>query len=114
MQGSVEHFSSNGRKLGALHVSQAGVLCALCVGPLVWFGAVDGRLLAYDVETHDRVAAFPAHASAVVALAQVGLFLYSMGADGSVFASNAFVCAAGGGGKQAAESGALRTCGHCA
>jgi hypothetical protein len=81
----------NGCRIGSIAVAQSPICCALCVGPLIWFGVGDGRLVAYDIETHDRVASFSAHASTVIALVQAGMFLYSLGADGSISGWNAVV-----------------------
>lgn len=96
MQGVAEHFTHTGRRIGCIVVAQSPIVTALCVGPLVWFGVGDGRVIAHDIETHDRVASFSAHASSVIAITQSGMFLYSLGADGSVYGWNAVVRPAGG------------------
>ena len=98
MQGQAEHFDGRGRSLARLAVS-AGCICAVCAaGAAVWCGMSDGRLIAHDAHSHARLASFTAHASAVVALAQAGMFLFSLGRDGTLLAHNACVVAGGSGG----------------
>jgi hypothetical protein len=98
VQGHAEHFAANGQRLAKLQIAHCRICSALCAGSTIWFGLSDGRLAAYNCTSHARVAAFPAHAAAVVSLAQAGMFLYSLGSDGTISVRNAFVVAGGSGG----------------
>lgn len=108
MQGSIEGYAATGAFMHRASISAASVTSALFVGTTLWLGFEDGTVVAFDTRAQQCTCTLPAHADAVIALAQCGLFVYSLSRAGAISAHSAaapqVAAAAGDAGRAARQA----------